>query len=139
MDCSTAHGIKLWRVGIKPLTKEIFTLESHRFKLFLTTLADRAMSYVWENILDVPINVAVPARLTHSLLSHYGQITLQQVQDHVAIYTNAQTWAAQNNLMLYTCLAASIAPKTKAKAMIPYGAEPNWCSLPQDPHPRSPN
>ncbi len=34
------------------------------------------------------------------------------------IYINAQTQAAQNNLMLYTCLAASITPEVKAKAMI---------------------
>ncbi len=34
------------------------------------------------------------------------------------VYLNTQTWAAQNNLLLYTCLATSIAPETKAKAMI---------------------
>jgi len=104
--------------GIEPLAKELFTLEVHKFKLFLTTLGDRAMTYGWENVLDVPINAAVPAAPTHSLLSHYGQITLQQSRDNAAIYANAQTWAAQNNLTMYTCLAASIAPETKAKAMI---------------------
>jgi len=118
IDYSTANGIKLWRVGIEPLAKELFTLELHKFKLFLTTLADRAMTYGWEHVLDILIDVAVPARLTHSLLTHYGQITLQQIWDHAAVYVNAQMWAAQNNLLLYTFLAASITPETKAKAMI---------------------
>ncbi len=104
--------------GIEPLAKVLFTLKAHKFKLFLTTLGDRAMTYGWENVLNVPIDAAVPAGPTHSLLSHYGQISLQQIRDHATIYANAQTWAAQNNLMMYTCLAASIAPETKAKAMI---------------------
>ena len=118
IDYSTADGIKLWRGGIEPLAKELFTLEAHKFKLFLTTLGDRAMTYGWENILNVPVDAAVPAGPAHSLLSQYGQISLQQIRAHAAIYANAQTRAAQNNLMMYTCLAASIAPETKAKAMI---------------------
>jgi len=76
------------------------------------------MVYGWENVLDIPIDVAVPAGLTCSLLTHYGQIMLQQIWDHAMINLNTQTWAAQNNLLLYTCLATSIAPETKAKAMI---------------------
>jgi len=76
------------------------------------------MTYRWENVLNVPIDAAIPARPTHLLLSHYGQISLQQIRDHAAIYANAQTWEAQNNLMMYTCLAASITPETKAKVMI---------------------
>ncbi len=114
----TTDGIKLWRGGIEPLAKELFTLESHKFKLFLTTLTEQTMLYGWENVLDVPIDVAVPARLTCSLLTHYGQIMLQQIWDHAATYLNTQTQAAQNNLLLYTCLTASITLETKAKAMI---------------------
>jgi len=34
------------------------------------------------------------------------------------MYINAQTHVAQNNLMLYTCLAALIIPEVKARAMI---------------------
>jgi len=49
---------------------------------------------------------------------HYRQVTLDQIRAHATIYHNAQTHAAQNNLMLYTCLATSIMPKTKVKAMI---------------------
>ncbi len=113
IDYSTADWIKLWRGGIEPLAKELFTLKSHKFKLFLSTLTERTMVYGWENVLDIPIDASVPARPTCSLLTHYRQITLQQIQDHAAIYFNTQTWAAQNNLLLYTCLAASIALETK--------------------------
>jgi len=118
IDYSTAKGIKLWRGAIEPLAKELFTLEAHRFKLFLSTLTKRTMVYSWENILNIPVNVAVQAGPTHSLLTHYGQVMLQQVKDHAATYINTQTRVAQNNLLLYTCLAASITPKAKAKAMI---------------------
>jgi len=118
IDYSTADGIKLWRAGIEPLAKELFTLKLHKFKLFLATLTNQAMTYGWENILDVPIDVVVPAGPTRSLLTHYGQITLKRVRAHATTYANAQTWAAQNNLLLYTCLTTSIVPETKAKAMI---------------------
>jgi len=100
------------------LAKELFTLKPHRFKLFLSTLTKQTMVYGWENILNIPVNVAVQGRPTHLLLTHYGQVTLQQVKDHATTYLNTQTRAALNNLLLYTCLAASITPETKAKAMI---------------------
>ncbi len=118
IDYVTAKGSKLWRGAIKPLVKELFTLEAHRLRLFLTTLTERTMVYGWENILNIPVNAAVPGGLAYSLLTHYGQVTLQQVKDHAATYINTQTRVAQNNLLLYTCLAASITPETKAKAMI---------------------
>ncbi len=114
----TPEGIKLWRGAIKPLAKELFTLEAHRFKLFLSTLTEQTMVYSWENILNILVNAAVQGRPTCSLLTHYGQVMLQQVKDHATTYLNAQTRAAQNNLLLYTCLATSIALETKAKAMI---------------------
>ncbi len=118
IDYSTPERIKLWRGAIKPLSKELLTLEAHRFKLFLSTLTKQTMVHSWENILNIPVDVAVQGRPTHSLLTHYRQVMLQQVKDHTATYLNTQMRAAQNNLLLYTCLAMSIAPETKAKAMI---------------------
>ncbi len=118
INYSTLEGIKLWRGAIEPLAKELFTLEPHRFKLFLSTLTKQTMVYGWENILNIPIDTAVQAGPTHSLLTHYRQVMLQQVKDHATTYLNTQTRAAQNNLLLYTCLATSIAPETKTKAMI---------------------
>ncbi len=118
IDYSTTEGIKLWRGAVEPLAKELFTLEPHQFKLFLLTLTKRTMVYGWENIINILVDVAVQGGPTHSLLTHYGQVTLQQVKDHAATYINAQTRVAQNNILLYTCLAASISPETKAKAMI---------------------
>jgi len=40
IDYAMSDGIKLWKAGIKPLQKELFTLETHSFKVFLTTLMD---------------------------------------------------------------------------------------------------
>jgi len=76
------------------------------------------MTYGWGDILDVPIDAAVAAGPTRSITTHYGQVTLDQVRAHATIYNGAQTRAAQNNLMLYTCLAASIMTEVKARAMI---------------------
>jgi len=47
-----------------------------------------------------------------------SRVTLDQVRAHATTYINAQTCVAQNNLMLYMFLAASITPEVKARAMI---------------------
>ncbi len=65
IDYSTANRIKLWKAGIEPLAKELFTLESHKFKLFLTILANQAMMCGWGNILTMPEDSAVPAGPSH--------------------------------------------------------------------------
>ncbi len=122
IDYATPDGIKLYKAGIEPLQKDLFTLEAHKFKVFLTTLGDHSMTCGWNDVLQVPIDAASPAQGTRSLLTHYGQITLEQIRAHAAGYANAQTCTAQNNFMLYTCLAASISPEAKAKAML-YTAE----------------
>jgi len=36
INYAIADRIKLWKVGIEPLAKEPFTLEAHKFKVFLT-------------------------------------------------------------------------------------------------------
>jgi len=76
------------------------------------------MTCGWGDILTVPEDAAVPAGPSHSILMHYRQVTPDQIRAHATIYHNAQTCAAQNNLLLYTCLEASITPQVKAKAMI---------------------
>jgi len=113
IDYSMADRIKLWRLGIKPLAKEPFTLKAHNSEIFLTMLANQAMTYGWADILTIPEDAAVQAGPTHSMITHYGQVTMDQIRAHATIYHNTQTCAAQSNLMLYTCLATSIMPKVK--------------------------
>jgi len=71
INYSTSKGIKLWRGTTEPLATELFMLKQHRFKLFLSTLTKRTMVYGWENILNIPVDMAVQARPTYSLLTHY--------------------------------------------------------------------
>ncbi len=80
INYSTTKGIKL----VELLAKVLFTLKPYWFKLFLLTLTERTMVYSWENIINIPVDAAVQGGPTHSLLTHYGQVTLQQVKDHAA-------------------------------------------------------
>jgi len=43
INYAASDGIQLWKAGIEPLQKEPFTLEAHKFKVFLMTLVDHAM------------------------------------------------------------------------------------------------
>jgi len=62
----------------------------------------------WGNILTIPEDATIPTGPSHSIIMHYGQVTLEQIRAHATNYNNAQTCAAQNKLMLDTCLIASI-------------------------------
>jgi len=44
IDYATPDGIKLYKAGIELLQKNLFTLEVHKFKVFLTTFRDCSMT-----------------------------------------------------------------------------------------------
>jgi len=52
------------------------------------------MTCGWNDVLLVPIDATNPVQGTRSLLTHYGQITLDQIKAHAAGYANAQTHRA---------------------------------------------
>jgi len=53
-----------------------------------------------------------------SLLHNYGHLTLQQVQNHAAIYIDQQDCMAQDNAQLYYCCMNSITKEARGKVMI---------------------
>ena len=103
---------------MEPLQKDPYAGDAHSLKVFLSNLGDCSMVYGWDDILHVPVNSLLPNQGLRDMLTHYGQITLQQIVAHANTYAAGQTRTAQNSVMLYHCLANSITQEVKAKTML---------------------
>ena len=76
---------------------------------FLKRLQDRAIDNGWDSgILAIQEDPADPLSNTMDMFSNYGAITLEHLTEVVTTYDNTQTRVAQDNVMLYQCIMASI-------------------------------
>jgi len=118
LDYSTPAGAKIYRAATLRLQEDSFSCEPQGLKVFLAALADRSMVNGWEPILDIPADALAPNANLRNLIQQFGQITLQEVRNHAALYTQQEQRAAQDSMQLYQCLMASITKEAKAKVMI---------------------
>ena len=84
------QGHKLWDATMEPLPEE-FDGTSDTVKIFCELLTQRATEAGWHtgagDILTIPDANGVNC----NLITHYGQLTLQDVQNHVNTYIQQQT------------------------------------------------
>ena len=75
---------------------------------FLHLMGNRAQEFGWgENgILDIDVNVGLPA--TINMITHYAEMSVNQVRAHAATHINGQNRAAQDSYMLHKCILNSI-------------------------------
>ena len=118
LDYSTASGAKIYRAATQPLMEDLFDCEPQGLKVFLACLEDRSIINGWDAILDIPENARNPNDDLRNLIHKFGQITLQQVQDHARLYVGYQGCAAQDSMQFYQCLMASLSKEAKAKVMV---------------------
>jgi hypothetical protein len=118
LDYSTPSGAKTYRAAVQSLQEDAYNCEPQGLKVFLACLEDRALTNGWETILDIPADVRSPDRNLRNLIHKFGQITLEQVQQHSALYVGYKERAAQDSMQLYQCLMNSISSEAKAKVMI---------------------
>jgi hypothetical protein len=60
------------------------------------------------SVLSIPVDVNDNLGDTQDFLSHYGEIDLGHCREHSLTYYNQQTQAAQDSMMLYTCVMNSL-------------------------------
>ena len=72
--------------------------------VFLSSVRDRARRFNWQRLITVPIDDGT----TRNLLTHYGQVSLDNTRAHAATYVNTPTRDAQDNDMFYYFLADSL-------------------------------
>ena len=98
-----ATATKLYNKAIAPLEAK-FDGEADNLAVFLASMCDRARRFNWHWLITVPIDDGT----TQNLLTHYGQVSLDNTRAHTATYVNTTTRDAQDNDMFYYFLADSL-------------------------------
>ena len=98
-----ATATKLYNKAISPL-EEKFDGEADNLAVFLASVHDRARLFNWQRLIMVPIDDGT----TRNILTHYGQVSLENTRTHAATYVNTPTRDAQDNDMFYYFLSDSL-------------------------------
>ena len=98
-----AAATKIYNKAISPL-EEKFDGEADNLAVFLASVRDRARRLNWQRLITVPIDDGT----TRNILTHYGQVSLENTRTHAATYVNTPTRDAQDNDMFYYFLVDSL-------------------------------
>ena len=98
-----ATATKLYNKAIAPLDTK-FDGEADNLAVFLVSVRDRARRFNWQQLITVPIDDGT----TRNLLTHYGQVSLDNTRTHAMTYVNTPTRDAPDNDMCYYSLADSL-------------------------------
>ena len=98
-----ATATKLYNKAILPLEGK-FDGEADNLAVFLVSIRDRARRFNWQRLITVTIDDGA----TRNLLTHYGQVSLENTRTHAMTYVNTPTRDAQDNDMFYYFVADSL-------------------------------
>ena len=98
-----ATATKLYSKAIAPLEAK-FNGEADNLAVFLASVRDRDRRFNWHRLITVPIDDGTMRKL----LTHHGQVSLDNTRAHTATYMNTPTRDAQDNDMFYYFLADSL-------------------------------
>ena len=114
IDFRTPEGCKLYEKASKPL-KHDFDCTTGNLSVMLHELSDRAKTYGWyDGILDIDVGDGK----TINLITHYGELTLEQVKTHVTSYISGKNRARQDSNALFSCLSKSLTPEAMKSIMV---------------------
>ena len=91
-----ATATKLYNKAISPL-EEKFDGEANNLAVLLASVRNRAHRFNWHRLITVPIDDGT----TRNLLTHYGQVSIENTRAHTSTYINLPTRDAQDNDMFY--------------------------------------
>ena len=108
-----ATATKLYNKAILPL-EEKFDGEVDNLAVFLASVRDRARRFNWQRLITVPIDDGT----TRNILTHYGQVSLENTRAHAMTYVNMLTRDAQDNDMFYYFLADSLTNEFRTTVLL---------------------
>jgi hypothetical protein len=123
LDYTTRDHAKIYSSGSKGLSEEPYDCTPDGLFDFLETLGDRARECGWADpdigLLYIPEDPLQPDTTTYlNLLTHYGQVELEEIRAHAETYIATPCRSAQDATMLYQCIMASISKEGKDKIRI---------------------
>ena len=105
IDFTSPNGSKIFKAGTEALSIK-FDCHAENLQLFLDQLRDKAIVYDWIDILSIPIK-GDPEN-SKDIIESYGDISYQQVREHILTYANENTRATQDSFMMYHCIMNSL-------------------------------
>ena len=120
LDYATKSGVMNYQRGTEALAIK-FDGEVGSLNTFVEKLSDRAIEMGWghanANILDIPTTVDGIVT-TYNLLQEFGRLKLQDVTAHANnTWITQQSRAAQNAVMMYYCIMASLTDEANIKIL----------------------
>ena len=117
LDYQTSVGLKLWEQGTKALPS-FYDVDPNGTVTFIEELKQQSIAMGWQkHVLTIP--VPEPGRLNiinRPLLSHYGLISMDNIQEHALTYVSTEgSRNAQDNMMCYTCIMMSLSEEGRKK------------------------
>jgi hypothetical protein len=103
LDFTKAEDRKTFRTATLG-TMNKFDMKEEHLRVFLDRVQERVRHYDWQGVVMVPDANGVQ----RDLLTHYGQVTIDDVRAHAQGYVGAQNRDAQNSIMLQQFLANSL-------------------------------
>ena len=104
-------GSKVFKNGALPLTTAI-DCEPNNLNSVLAAIEERAVLFGW---LDTVLNIECNVGEYKDLLTQHGEISLPQVKSHVLTYINRNVRAAQDSMMLYSCITNTLTQEARKK------------------------
>ena len=108
-----ATATKLYNKAISPL-EEKFDGEADNLAIFLASVRNRARCFNWQCLIMVPIDDGT----TRNILTHYGEVSLENTRTHVLTYVNTPTRDTQNNDMSYYFLADALTNEFRTTVLL---------------------
>lgn len=110
----TGTDSKIYKNGSAKLPVDIDCTPDN-LNIVLAAIEARAVEYGW---LDTILNIYDEHGTSKDLLTQYGEITMSQIKDHVSTYHNKKGRAAQDSMMLFTCITNSLTQQARKKLIL---------------------
>jgi hypothetical protein len=105
---------KIFKSGSMKLTIDIDGT-AENLNMMLAAIEDRAVQNGW---LDSILNIYNGQGDSKDLLTHYGELSVDDIRQHVLTYIHQNTRAAQDSMMLYQCLSNSMTQEARKKLLV---------------------
>jgi hypothetical protein len=115
-DYSTTAGMKLFFASTKGLDPK-FKGAQTGLKVFLRALSIKAQNFGWDAmILSIPDSLPTP--VNRNLLTHYGLLSIENVQARAATWVGQNSRAAQASKQLAQCITESLEDAVTLKLLV---------------------
>ena len=119
LDYSSKAGYSIWTSGTAPLSNDLFDCNPDGLCDFLELVDHRSTVMGWKNnLLGIPQDINDPMAKWTDFISSYGTIDLEHLQRYARTYAGQPSRVAQDSMMLYTCLHASLSRVGRNKVTI---------------------